>query len=451
MQAGIMVVGRGRRRGGKCVLYIIFNIISKAFYRKPTLFLIVFSCCLTNCGILSVKDGSGKTSKTSNELIYFPYRKIDKWGFCDSNKNVLIKPIYDEVGVFAYKNIAVVKSRGKYGCINKAGDSVTSFIYSSCESFFEEKTIASVDENYGVINSHGGIVIPFIYNEIRWSGKRNNLFCVKKDNKWIVLDYNGNLISKLNYDEIQLFRDGFVGVKYESRWGVINSNGDFVIKPHYEMIRPFHMGMAVISEGKNWGFINGAGTIKIQPQFSEVQSFQLEGAWVRKGKKWGLIDSNYNLIIDYKYDQIRYFKEGKAFVEKEGKCGYVNRKGDEVISFIYDYAEDFSEGLAEVCIGKECGYIDTASKIVIAFQYEKNYGGEFHKGLAEVKQNELYGFIDKNGKVVVPIKFNTVADYNHFDSITGELIVPAEKGSKRSSFDRYGFYFNKSGTLFYDE
>ena len=162
-----------------------------------------------------------------------------------------------------------------------------------------------------------------------------------------------------------------------------------------------------------------------------------------KDNKWGLINLKGEVIIPFKYSSIKYFKEGLASVKLNGKYGYIDSSGKTVIPFIYDYAFEFSEGFASVCfIDDSCGYINKEGQVVIPFQYQKNYGSEFSEGLAEIKINEQYGFIDKNGKIVVSTKYSSPYDYNYFSNGIGMLIDP--KTNKR-------FYFNRSGTLFYED
>jgi len=53
-----------------------------------------------------------------SELI--PYRKGDKWGFCDRNKKIVIPIKYDLVWPFS-EGLAAVKLNGKLGYIDKEG------------------------------------------------------------------------------------------------------------------------------------------------------------------------------------------------------------------------------------------------------------------------------------------------------------------------------------------
>lgn len=57
-----------------------------------------------------------------------PYRKGDKLGFCDADKNVVIEPKYDDVDLFV-EGLAKVKLDGNFGFINQEGKEITPINY----------------------------------------------------------------------------------------------------------------------------------------------------------------------------------------------------------------------------------------------------------------------------------------------------------------------------------
>jgi hypothetical protein len=148
-------------------------------------------------------------------------------------------------------------------------------------------------------------------------------------------------------------------------------------------------------------------------------------------------------IIPFKSSSVSYFKEVLASVKQNEKYGYIDSSGKTVIPFIYDYTFEFSQGFASVClVNDSCGYINKKGETVIPFKFETNFGSEFSEGLAEVRQNDLTGFINKNGDMVIAIKYKSPYDYNDFSDGVGMLIDP--KTDKR-------FYFNRNGTLFFED
>ncbi len=67
-----------------------------------------------NSGLLTAQ-----TLPNPPELI--PYRKGDKWGFCDRNKKIVIGCKYDFAGPFS-EGLSIVKLNGKWGFIDANGN-----------------------------------------------------------------------------------------------------------------------------------------------------------------------------------------------------------------------------------------------------------------------------------------------------------------------------------------
>ncbi len=63
-----------------------------------------------------------------------PYRKGDKWGYADAQKNVLITPKYNEAQWFS-EGFAAVKIGSKWGYINKQGKLVIPAKFTVAKSF----------------------------------------------------------------------------------------------------------------------------------------------------------------------------------------------------------------------------------------------------------------------------------------------------------------------------
>jgi len=62
-------------------------------------------------------DGNNEQEITTPNIqeppALIPYKKGDKWGYCDSSKKILIQPAYDEVGFFS-EGLAKVIVGGKF-------------------------------------------------------------------------------------------------------------------------------------------------------------------------------------------------------------------------------------------------------------------------------------------------------------------------------------------------
>jgi hypothetical protein len=380
-----------------------------------------------------------------------PYRKGNKWGYCDSNKNILITPQYDYVERFTKQGIAKVIRNGKHGYINTAGKEIIVCKYRKSGYFYYNRTFAWLDDKAGLIDTNGAEIIPFIYDSILFNPSSPQLIAVHQNGKWGFYNANGKLLVPPTFEDAQHTHQGFAAIMQGNKWGFVDSLGKVVITPRYGNVDYFVDGLcAVMVEGK-WGFINTKGYYTVKPAYRRLYHFQNQGAWAQNHEeKWGLIDTTGKVVIPFIYDRASYFKEGLAYVELNKKWGYIDSLGNTVLPFVYYQAFEFKYGLAHVCFGEDsCGYINKAGETVIPFEYEINFGGEFYEGLAEVRKNNLCGFINTKNEIVIPIKYKSPYDYNNMDNGLGELLLPTE-GNNDDNIAKRLFYFNRHGTLFFD-
>ena len=313
-----------------------------------------------------------------------PFRKGDKWGFCDENKKLVIEAKYDNAQPFS-EGLAVVsigrKGRqgyedydsGKSGAIDQTGNEIVMVKYDGISSFKDGIAIVRVD----------------IGKTIR---------------KFGLIDMSGREIVPPQYDSISKFVDGFARVELNGKLGYIDKKGPVVIPLDYGAVsdsRDFSGGLAVVNKGG-------------QQYLSDLRPYGGREIYRPAKGKYGYIDMTGKEIIPIKYDKAGSFPSDPmgpplAAVTIDGKCGYIDQKGEFKIPAKWTNCEPFSEGLASVEIDKKWGFISGNGNEVIPLKYR--LAGEFHEGLASVGivmngyATAAWGFINRNGEEVVPPKY----------------------------------------------
>lgn len=329
------------------------------------------------CAGAYLRGGPTATSTVVAALI--PYRKGNKWGFCDRNKKLVIQATYDDAWPFA-DGLAVVQ------------------VYGS-EGFSDSKV--------GYINTSGTMVIqPMYEGESSFS---EGLASVYLDGKWSFIDTEGTIVISAVYDDTGSFSDGLATVKLNGKWGFIDTEGTMVIPAVYDDTRSFSDGLASVELSGKWGFIDPKGTVVVQPMYDGAGSFGDGLAPVQLNSKVGFINSKGTIVIPLIYDDgmteegpvdtlSEGFSDGLAPVRLNYMWGYVDVKGTMVIPAVYGWAFSFSDGLAGVKdSGGSLGYINTKGVIVIQpVYYEVD---DFHDGIAAVRFPPEYkwGYIDTKG------------------------------------------------------
>jgi serine/threonine protein kinase len=166
-----------------------------------------------NNGLVAVRQGNEK-----NGL----------WGFLDKNGNDIIPLKYESVGSFS-EGLVAVKYNGKWGYIDRNDNMIVPFEYVRARAFtngyarvgrrFENPRnpqmrglVAGVTLKYGLIDKYGNELTPFIYTSIR--------------------DFNddGLAVVKVTADWQSLPNSS---ITTSARYGVINTNGTEIIPSIY--------------------------------------------------------------------------------------------------------------------------------------------------------------------------------------------------------------------------
>lgn len=135
----------------------------------------------------------------------FIVQKNQKLGTVDFNNQTVIHFEYDAIsGWVEYGPEAhYVLKNGKFGLIKHSGKEIIPTIYDSLY-FYSNKIIkGKLNGKFGILNISNQVVIPFHYDALivdfnsgyLLSGKDHfDKFAVKKNNKWVYINYNGKLI-----------------------------------------------------------------------------------------------------------------------------------------------------------------------------------------------------------------------------------------------------------------
>lgn len=215
-----------------------------------------------------------------------PYRSGNKWGYSNTNGDIVIKPKYRTVNFF-YSNtkvngIAPVKRLKKYFYINKKGKKCFKEKFDKARGFntVQQAYVTNNEETYCInlqgkktrcqgycdgsidlksyfhkYSKNGKIGLTIYDSQIRpknisidenkktppiWDKfieNQNGLAAVLKDGKWGIIDTKLKLISEYKYDTI-ITRDnertnGDFKVKINDNWGLLDRKGRTILEPIY--------------------------------------------------------------------------------------------------------------------------------------------------------------------------------------------------------------------------
>lgn len=199
----------------------------------------------------------------------------------DTEGKLILNTQYEELEDFSENGLALYKENGKYGFINKKGETVIAPIYDAAWGFFGDLAMVRLGDfdtgKWGFIDSTGKMVVSTEYENLGW------------------------------FDE-----NGLASAMKDQMFGYIDKTGKFVIDPIYDYAEKFSGGYAAVMQGDldegKWGYIDTQGNYLIEPKFQEACSFTADGyAVVMENGLYGIIDRTGKEIVPCKYDSLGYF------------------------------------------------------------------------------------------------------------------------------------------------
>lgn len=250
-------------------------------------------------------------------IVYLEYDTL-KEGYMDLQGNILIPAQYQRAYPFSEGKAVVMTTKGLYGYIDKKGKTFIRPRFSYAQPYFQHIAYADGQGKTTYLGADGFPLFdfnkppmypetfkstPFINGvmfkkyfpneEIEWTeadyydhmnkvewlmvnqdnksitnttfdqvnyAKENPFFTVKKDDEWLIIDKEANVIEKVDYDMICPENNGF-SINKNNQWGFLNKNFEEVIPPLYNTVTEFHNGIATAELCGLKLFINDKGDI----------------------------------------------------------------------------------------------------------------------------------------------------------------------------------------------
>lgn len=315
------------------------------------------------------------------------------------------------------------------------------------ENLFKEDMLAVQNQEgkWGYINKTGQTMIGFDFDNA-FSFSENGRALVSKDGKWGYIDASGKMVIAAEYDVAMPFDFDVAIVKKDGKYGLIDRNGNVVSKNPDDNTAGFYFD----------------NIFEFEQEYSSKNVYAVA---VLDGK-YGLIDRNGNVVIDFKYDDLGYVDENIGETRRIGNklisykldegWGYVDYEGKEISNPIYDLAYSFDDnGWAIVYENNEYWivYLGENDRLIDAYHdiYSTNFIDRFENGYYRIQNNEnLYGLITKNPDTNADVAYVEAVktEYTYLEYGNDELLIYSKN---TDPYDRNYGYMNYKGETLTDE
>lgn len=295
-----------------------------------------------------------------------------------------------------------------------------------------------------------------------------NYILIKQDNKYGVIDKQGNIVINPQYDMIQipnpekavfvcLYDYDAQSMEYKSK--VLNQSAQQIfttfdnvnaiqIKNNTEKY-PYQTQILEYKNGDKYGLISIEGKKITDAIYDEIESiaYKIDCVAVKQNDKYGVVDKTGKTIVQPEYDRISsdYFSSEKSKYNYAGfivsvtnndgyRYGYIDYKGKVILKAEYTQIDRIPLESSEkdiYLIGYKNGQAGLLKnkKSILPFEYEYM---EFNSdnNVVLVKKANKCGVVNLKGKYIIPLEYDGI-------DIEGNCIN-AEKNNATTIFDING-------------
>lgn len=134
-----------------------------------------------------------------------------------------------------------------------------SFAYSDETAYTTDNlTVYYLNKYYGLKNKSDKVVVPAKYKKLIRLGD-NAWIIQKKNNKFGLIDCNGNILVKAKYTHVERLFDKWVKLGNEKDYGLYDETGKVIIPPEYTSIEPLFGMRFLTCKNYKYGIYNSQG------------------------------------------------------------------------------------------------------------------------------------------------------------------------------------------------
>lgn len=229
------------------------------------------------------------------DSIYVSANRDDIPQLFDKNGYLRLSPDtkYEYLGVESCGKILVKKS-GKWGYLD-SDFKENNIEYEQATKFLNNRAAVKKNGKWAIINEQLKPLTEFEYEDVLIDDSNTcsmvNRIWVKKDGMYILLDEKCKKVAD-GFENAKPFvrENGLAAICQKGKWGLIDNNGEIQLKCEYDELNSSNGTFAAFRKGQKWGFITTDGEVYIEPQFYDAKTFNAAGyVWVKDEENWSII------------------------------------------------------------------------------------------------------------------------------------------------------------------
>lgn len=359
--------------------------------------------------IIKNKNKYGMYSLYGNEIIPIQFDKINRlynqfWIVESNNKkgiyNIYSKKslptIFDEINFSSKVGVEfIVKKENKFGIYNDEFEEIVPVIYDKIETVGIIELSLKNEKSYmlnGKILNKNILVDKTFHIHGQYLSDTKTYYIYVENNKLGIIDENDSIILKPKYVDIipkLVQKNNFIPaniffVKYDEKWGMIDLSNKVIAPIEFESIAFGSDDYLIVGKNGTKQFYN----LKLKNIIDKItfDKYFYLGKYSRiekSGQETLINNITMKLVFPFKFENIMYLDDSNYFsVKKDGKYGIVDINDKVIIPLVYEELTIFSCGnKAVVKKDGKYGIVDIKNKILLPFteRYIIAYSDRFER------------------------------------------------------------------------
>lgn len=300
-----------------------------------------------------------------------------------------------EADEFSSKKYARIIFEGKRTYINDKGEFIFKFDHQDAIEVDDEIFKVIVNDKIGIYDNEGRELLSPKYDTLI---KQDSIYIVEVNKKWGIADIVYGEMTDICYDGITYYNSvNRLVVKKDDKFGIIDMDGNELTQLVYHYIGDLSEKPAVAVKNGKCGYLNFDGSHLTDFIYEDVLlSFVGNITMVRESDKYACMNIQGDIISDFKYDAASPFGDKGILVSADGKYGIVVGEGEEIyFQCISESAGVFDNAIYFACSGEinivaMANFVGTLEEFKdLVVLCEKEYGDMSYR-TALVQMDSIY-------------------------------------------------------------
>lgn len=191
---------------------------------------------------------------------------------------------------------AIVKRNGKYGLVDTSGMTRVTFEYDGLVQLDDGNIMTSKSGKYGIIRNNGVEILPTIYDQIDFGAGH---YLIKRDKGYQLMDQKGQNRSTVmvGYDLVKIISDELLAVRKNGKYAMMTYDGEVISDYIYDSLSRLKEGFGIYGKYDSWGYFDKSGKERTPEQYFLAWEFQEGHARVMSDKGYEIIDTRFATLI----------------------------------------------------------------------------------------------------------------------------------------------------------